>query len=102
MIERTGVMPSIDRAPAMLWLRRMLNRVLTEPEPIELLERRYNYLPRRFRWRGSMRYIGEVVSVWDEANQQRPRRYFQVACRGEEYLLFQDLRLGMWYLQPSG
>jgi hypothetical protein len=76
--------------------------MVARPEPVEVVEQRYNFLPLRFRWSGSLWRVRRVTQVWDEAatGLLPPRRYFQVLCDdGGERMLFQDLRLGLWYLR---
>jgi hypothetical protein len=74
-----------------------LNRV----EPVELLDQRFNFLPRSFRWRGDLWRVRAVVQVWEQPSVGlRPsRRYFEVLCgQGGSCVLFQDLHLGTWYV----
>lgn len=89
------------RGRAGAWLNTVLAQVFARPTPIELIEQHCNFLPARFRWAGELRRVRGVTQVWDEAGTVLlpPRRYFQVCCDdGGERVLFQDLRLGMWYL----
>ena len=74
-------------------------------EPVELIEQHFNFLPRIFRWRGSLWYVRRVVKVWDYAGSgwQPSRRYFQVICQEDRsYVLFQDLSIGTWHVRRGG
>lgn len=76
--------------------------LFNRPEPIEVIEQGYNFLPLRFRWSGELCRVRQVKRVWDEAATALlpPRRYFWVICDdGGERMVFQDLRLGMWYVR---
>ena len=82
------------------WLEGFFAHVFARPAPIELVEQRFNFLPARFRRNGELWRVRGVLRVWDEAATALlpPRRYFHVRCDdGGERVLFQDLRLGMWY-----
>jgi hypothetical protein len=71
-------------------------------EPIALLELRYNYQPRAFRWRGMTHAIYQVERRWAEvALPWRPaqRQYWRVRCQdGRRYDIYQDLRANTWHL----
>jgi hypothetical protein len=74
-------------------------------EAIELLEQRFQYLPRVFRWRGR-RYSVEVVRKCWTTSRWRwrgrvERRFFQVQCAEGGFELFQDLRSGTWRLRRA-
>ena len=74
-------------------------------EPVELVEQRFNFLPRIFRWRGDVWRVRRVVRVWDYDGGawQASRRYFQIICQEERsYVLFQDLSIGTWHLRRGG
>jgi hypothetical protein len=71
------------------------------PEPIEMVEQRFNFLPRTFRWRGGLCRVRSIVRVWDQrrSSLRPPRRYFEVICgQGGSYILTQDLRVGAWHM----
>ena len=71
-------------------------------EPIALLELRYNYQPRTFRWRGMTHAINLVERRWADAGLPwRPadRQYWRVRCQdGRRYDIYQDLRANTWHL----
>lgn len=78
-----------------------VGRVFARPQPIEVVEQRYNFLPRRFRSAGCLWSVRAIRRSWDVAATAilPPRRYFHVLCDdGGERMLFQELRQGMWYL----
>jgi hypothetical protein len=80
-----------------LFLARFAGRV----EPVELLDHRFNFLPRSFRWRGDLWRVRAIVRVWERprAGLRPARRYFEVACgQAGSYLLFQDLHVGTWHV----
>ena len=81
-------------------------RVLGNPvrarrvEQVELVARRFAYQPLRFRWHGSQHRVQQIERVWERAQPGAPRRYFRVRCGDDQsYTLFQDLRLGAWYVE---
>ena len=79
----------------------ILAELLGRTEPIELIEQRFSFLPRSFRWRGDLRRVRAVVRVWEQPQiGMRPaRRYFEVICgQGGSYTLFQDLQIGTWHV----
>lgn len=81
------------------WLWRTL---LRHAEPVEVIEQRFNFLPRAFRWRGDLRRVQAVVQVGEQPARagRRPRRYFQVVCQDNSRLMLeQDLQLGAWYVR---
>lgn len=74
-------------------------------EPISLFEKRHNYLPRRFMYRGQEWLVRRIEKVWDEAATWRnpPRRFFKVRCQDDSvFHLINDVRLDAWYLEPIG
>jgi hypothetical protein len=75
--------------------------LLQRPEPVEMVEQRFNYLPRIFRWRGDVWRVRSVVRVWDRPGTQLhpPRRYFEIICgQSGRHILIQDLQIGAWHL----
>jgi hypothetical protein len=83
------------------WLRAGLALFARRVEPVDLLDQRFNFLPRSFRWRGDLWRVRSIERVWEQPhNRLRPsRRYFEVTCGlGGRYVLFQDLRIGTWHV----
>ncbi len=70
-------------------------------EPIALLEKRHNYFPRQFMWRGESYNVHAVERAWTEMRQggKDARHYFRVRCAAGTVDLFQDVRLDAWYLE---
>jgi hypothetical protein len=82
--------------------RSWLTFQVPQNEPVELLARRFFYQPLRFRWRGLPHSVRRIERVWERAGRlgRSPRRYFHVRCQDERsYTLYQDLRLGAWYVE---
>jgi len=82
-------------------VRASLAELTGRVEPIELLDQRFNFLPRRFRWRGDLWRVHSIVRVWEQprAGWRPSRRYFEVTCGpGSCHILFQDLRIGTWHV----
>ena len=83
------------------WLRAGLACFARRVEPVDLLDQRFNFLPRSFRWRGDLWRVRSIERVWEQSHSGlRPsRRYFEVICgQGSRYTLFQDLRIGTWHV----
>jgi hypothetical protein len=83
------------------WVRARLAELTRRVEPIDLLDQRFNFLPRSFRWRGDLWRVRSIVRVWEQpcASWRPSRRYFEVTCGpGSSHVLFQDLRIGTWHV----
>jgi hypothetical protein len=83
------------------WVRASLAELACRVEPVDLLDQRFNFLPRSFRWRGDLWRVRSIVRVWEQPRVGwRPsRRYFEVTCGpGSYHILFQDLRIGTWHV----
>jgi len=90
-----------DRIGLVVWLRARLEELTRRVEPVDLLDQRFNFLPRSFRWRGDLWRVRSIVRVWEQpcAGWQPSRRYFEVTCgSGICHILFQDLRIGTWHV----
>ena len=74
-------------------------------EPLELTERRFQYFPRRFRWRGQDYRVQQVKECWTVSRrgwQQRvERHFFRVQCAEGEFELYQDVRENTWHLRRA-
>lgn len=66
-----------------------------------LLDRRYNYLPWRFVWRGAAHYVCKIERAWSAHGWlRRPRHYFRVRCLDDQvYDIFQDVGLNAWFVK---
>ena len=83
------------------WVRACLEDLTSRVEPVDLLDQRFNFLPRSFRWRGDLWRVRAIVRVWEQprAGWRPARRYFEVTCGpGSCHILFQDLRVGTWHV----
>ena len=83
------------------WVRACLAELTNRAEPIDLLDQRFNFLPRSFRWRGDLWRVRSIVRVWEQprAGWRPSRRYFEVTCGpGSCHILFQDLGIGTWHV----
>ena len=74
-------------------------------EAVEVVEQRYSFFPRVFRWRGRCYEVESVERCRTVVRQgfRGPveRRYFHVRCAGGVFELYQDLRTGVWHLQRA-
>jgi len=83
------------------WVRAALSLFGGQVEPVDLLDQRFNFLPRSFRWRGDLRRVRSIERVWEQprAGLRPSRRYFEVTCGPRDrYILFQDLQIGTWHV----
>lgn len=64
-------------------------------EAAEVLEKRFGYFPKRFRWRGRIYDIDSVERCWTSM-RRGPRLCFRVRCRETRFDLSQDIRLNKW------
>ena len=71
-------------------------------EAVEMLERRFRYFPRAFRWRGRRYEVQEVSRCWTTTRSGWRRRverhYFLAHCDEGDFELYQDLSAGTWRL----
>ena len=74
-------------------------------ESVEMIERRYQYLPHLFRWHGRFYDVVAVERSWTvvrrRGRHRLERRYFQVQCGDGTFELYQDLRTGTWHLRRA-
>lgn len=71
-------------------------------EPIMVQEKRWNYQPRRFLFRGYEQRVQRVLHSWDVAARWRrnARRYFEVWCvNGQRMRVIHDLQLNAWFVE---
>ena len=64
-------------------------------EAVEMLERRFGYFPKRFRWRGRLYDVEAVERCWTSV-RTNPRLCFRVRCREGSFELSQEVRLNTW------
>ena len=74
-------------------------------EPVEMVQRRFQYFPRLFRWRGQRFHVESIQRVWTVRARHWPRHggrhFFQVECTAGDFELFQDVQTGIWYLRRA-
>jgi len=90
-----------NRITFVAWVRASMAELTRRVEPVDLLDQRFNFLPRSFRWRGDLWRVRSIVRVWEQprAGWRPERRYFEVTCGpGSCHILFQDLRIGTWHV----
>ena len=100
-LPRSSGGPGQGRIGIAAWVRARLAELTRQVEPIDLLDQRFNFLPRSFRWRGDLWRVRSIVRVWEQPQigWQSSRRYFEVTCGpGSCHILFQDLRIGTWHV----
>lgn len=72
-------------------------------EPIEICDKRYNYLPKTFRWRGHLHHVRVVERCWVVTHHHRRKsinsRCFRVRTANATYDLVQQLDGGSWMLR---
>lgn len=71
---------------------------INKKEPIRLLERRHNYFPQRFMWRGENYSIYAVERAWTKLKRRGTWHFFRVRCHEGTFDIFQDTALNTWYL----
>jgi hypothetical protein len=64
-------------------------------EAVEMLEKRFGYFPKRFRWHGKIYDVEAVERCWTGV-RSNPRLSFRVRCREGSFELSQDVRLNKW------
>jgi hypothetical protein len=74
-------------------------------EAVEMIDLRYRFLPRLFRWRGQVHNVEWVERNWTQsqrrAKQRAERRFFRVRCASTALELYQDLRSGTWHVHRA-
>jgi hypothetical protein len=74
-------------------------------EPVEMVQRRFQYFPRLFRGRGQRFVVESVQRVWSVTGRRWPRHggrhFFQVQCAAGDFELFQEAQTGIWVLRRA-
>lgn len=70
----------------------------TYDEAIDVIERRHQFFPRAFRWRGRRYEVESVERCWT-ATRPGARRYFRLQCAAGAFDVFQDLAAGTWHVR---
>jgi hypothetical protein len=86
-----------EEAEAMRW------RIFDEP--LEMVERRFQYFPQRFQWRGQNYRVQQVRECWTVSRrgwrQRVERHFFCVECAEGAFELYQDVRENAWHLRRA-
>ncbi len=71
-------------------------------EAIEMVQRRFNYFPKVFRWRGQRYHVDRVEECWTVSRPGWKRRVerhcFRLSCRAGDFEVYQDLASNTWHL----
>ncbi len=74
-------------------------------EPVEMVQRRFQYFPCIFRWRGQRFEVESVQRVWTRTGRgwwrHAGRHFFQVQCTAGDLELFQEVKTGIWYVRRA-
>ncbi len=74
-------------------------------EAVEMVERRFQFFPRIFRWRGRHYEVDAVERCWTVSRPGWKRRverhYFVVRCADGIFELFQDIKANTWHLRRA-
>ena len=74
-------------------------------DTVEMVQRRFQYFPDVFRWRGRCHRVQSVRRCWTVARRgwrgRIERHFFQVECAEGEFELFQDVQDGTWHLRRA-
>ncbi len=72
-------------------------------EAVEMMQRRFAYFPRLFRWRGRCFEVESVDRCWAvQRRGRRPaRRFFRVRAADGTFEVYRDLEAGTWHLRRA-
>ena len=74
-------------------------------DAVELIQRRFQYFPDVFRWRGRRYRVQSVRRCWTSSGhgwrRRAARHYFQVECAEGDFELYQDVEDGTWHLRRA-
>lgn len=74
-------------------------------EMVDMKQRRFQYFPRVFRWRGRSYRVESVVRCWTVVRRgwrgRIARHFFHVRCAEGDFELFQDARSATWHLRRA-
>jgi hypothetical protein len=73
-------------------------------EAVDVVDRRFEYFPDVFRWRGRRFRAESVERTWlslGRLQRRAARRFFLVRCQEGAFELFQDLETGDWGLRRA-
>jgi len=69
-------------------------------ESIDLIERRFHYLPQAFRWHGRRYDVDSVEREW-VPRRSPARRHFQLVCAAGRVEIYHDLVANTWHLHRA-
>lgn len=71
-------------------------------ESVELLQKRFQYFPQAFRWRGGHYIVDSIERCWTVSRRGWKRRvarhYFRLCCPEGIFELYHDLAANTWHL----
>ncbi len=74
-------------------------------ESVDMVARRFEYIPRVFHWRGRRYQVEAMKRSWTVSRlawrRRVERRYFEVHCTEGTFELYQDLVTGGWHLRRA-
>jgi hypothetical protein len=74
-------------------------------EAIELVQRRFQYFPHVFRWRGHRYNVDAVERCWTVSRRgwRRPvqRHFFRLRCIEGVFEIYQDVQTNTWHLRRA-
>jgi hypothetical protein len=74
-------------------------------EAVDMVQRRFQYFPLVFHWRGRRYTVEAVEQSWTTSRRggrrHVERRFFRVRCSEGSFELYQDLRAGTWHLRRA-
>lgn len=74
-------------------------------EAVEMIDLRFQFLPRLFRWRGQIYNVESVENSWTQSRRRgkhrTERRFFRVQCASTTLELYQDLRSSTWHVHRA-
>jgi hypothetical protein len=74
-------------------------------EAIEMVQRRFQYFPRVFRWRGHRYDVDVIEQCWTVSRRAWWRRverhFFRLRCAEGTFEIYQDVRTNTWHLRRA-
>ena len=72
-------------------------------EAILVMQQRFRFFPKVFRWRGQRFEVETVARSWTVLKRGRgwERRFFHLRCSSGEFEIYQDIKLGTWHLRRA-
>jgi hypothetical protein len=74
-------------------------------EAVDMVQRRFQYFPLAFRWRGRRYDVDAVERCWAVSRRGWQRRierhYFQLRCAEGTFEVYQDAKANTWHLRRA-